>query len=107
MPRVGVAAPARFSGDGSAYGLAVLDGEVARLRAASKGRRNHTLTRAAFSVARVVASGEFHEAAARVALLTEALRIGLIEHESHLTITSAFRAGSTRPRSAPHRLMDR
>lgn len=99
-----VAAPATFTGDGSAYGLAVLSGELDRLRVAPTGRRNHTLNQAAFSVARVVAGGELLEPPARSALLAEALCIGLTEHESLLTIDSAFAAGSRSPRSAPHRL---
>jgi replicative DNA helicase len=81
----------------------VLEGERARLRTADNGRRNHELNRAAFAVARVVAGGELLEVPARAMLLAEALRIGLTEHESSLTIESAFRAGSLRPRSAPHR----
>lgn len=101
---VSAVVPATFSGDGSAYGLAVLSRELDRLRAARKGARNHTLNRAAFAVARVVAGGELLESAARSALLSAAAIAGLTEHESQLTIDSAFAAGSRRPRSAPHRV---
>lgn len=96
-------APA-IDGPGSAYGLAVLQGELDRIRTAPKGRRNHTLNRAAFAVARVVAGGELLEIEAHAALLAGALRIGLTEHESRMTIASALAAGKRRPRSAPHRL---
>lgn len=97
-------APAQFVGDGSAYGLHVLREEMARVGRATEGRRNHELNRAAFAVARVVAGGELLEAPARAGLLAEARRVGLTEHESRLTIESAFAAGSRRPRTAPHRL---
>ncbi|MDQ4144892.1 MAG: bifunctional DNA primase/polymerase [Actinomycetota bacterium] len=95
--------PAFTTGDGSAYGRSVLRGELDRLRTAPKGRRNHTLNRAAFAVARVVAGGELLEAPARSALVSAATAIGLTAHESNLTIDSAFAAGARRPRRAPHR----
>lgn len=41
----------RFSGDGTAYGLAVLRGELDRLRGAAPGARKHTLNRCAFGLA--------------------------------------------------------
>jgi hypothetical protein len=44
------------------------------------------------------------EAAARVALIAEGVRIGLCEHEVRLTIESAFTAGRERPRCSPNRL---
>ncbi len=91
-------------GDGSAYGLCALRNEVARLQRAQEGRRNHELNRAAFGIAQLVAGGELPEAPARAALGAEALRIGLTGREVAATIDSAFRAGSIRPRGAPHRL---
>ena len=103
QPRAAVG-PAHFHGDGSAYGLHVLSEELARLGRAAKGRRNHELNRAAFTVAQVTAGGELLEASARAALVAEGVRIGLTEHEVALTIASAFRAGSAQPRCAPHRL---
>lgn len=98
------AGPADYDGDGSAYGLHVLDAELAQLRAALIGTRNHALNRAGFAVAQVVAGGELDEHHARAELLAAALAIGLPEPESRQTLDSAFRAGSREPRSAPHRL---
>lgn len=97
--------PPRFSeGEGTAYGLTALDGALTSMRCASIGQRNHTLNREAFSLAQLVAGGELAESAARSALLDVALTIGLDEPESRQTIDSAFDAGLTQPRVAPHRL---
>lgn len=97
--------PPRYSsGDGTAYGLAAFDNALASLRCAPIGQRNHTLNRVAFSLAQLVAGGELLESAARSALLGVALAVGLEEPESRQTIDSAFAAGLTHPRVAPHRL---
>lgn len=95
---------ARFDGDGTAYGQAVLQGELQALRSAPIGTRNHSLNRAAFAAARVVAGGELLEGVARNSLLGTALAIGLDEAEARQTIDSAFSAGVLVPRCAPHRL---
>ena len=50
-PLAGLAAgPASYEGNGSAYGLAVLDGELTQLRTGIPGTRNHSLNRGAFAV---------------------------------------------------------
>lgn len=93
-----------FDGDGTAYGLAVLGDELDRVRAAQVGTRNHQLNRSAFALARLVAGGELLESAARSSLLGVSLAIGLEEPEARQTIDSAFLAGLTQPRVAPHRV---
>lgn len=98
------AGKADYDGDGSAYGLAVLTGELDQLRLARAGSRNHSLNRAAFAVGEVVAGGELQEAHARNELLRVALSIGLPEPEARQTLDSGFTAGAREPRSAPHRL---
>ena len=98
------AGKADYEGDGSAYGLALLRGELNQLRLAKAGSRNHSLNRAAFAVGQVVAGGELEEAHARSELLRLALSIGLPEPEARQTIDSGFTAGAREPRSAPHRL---
>ena len=98
------AGPAEYEGDGSAYGLAVLHGELDKLRAAARGTRNHSLNRAAFAIGQVVAGGELDESHARGELLSTALAIGLPEPEARQTLDSGFTAGAREPRSAPHRL---
>ncbi|MFN2489134.1 MAG: bifunctional DNA primase/polymerase [Actinomycetota bacterium] len=104
-PAQALAVPCRasFDGDGSSYRRHVLRDEIARLGRAQLGRRNQELNRASFAVAQVVAGGELLEPAARAALTTQALSIGLTEHEVGATIESAFAAGSRQPRCAPHR----
>ena len=110
-PRVSVdlggVGAARLDGDGTAYGEAVLRGELQGLRTARVGTRNHSLNRAAFVTAQVVAGGELLEGAARDSLLEAALAIGLAEPEARQTIDSAFSAGVLVPRCAPHRLISR
>ena len=95
--------PADYTGNGSAYGLAVLEGEISNLRAASPGTRNHALNRSAFAVGQVVAGGELDETHARAELLSTGLAIGLPEPEVRQTLESGFTAGTREPRSAPHR----
>ena len=103
----GAAGPADYDGDGSAYGLAVLAGELEQLRDATPGTRNHALNRAAFALAQVVAGGELEQRRARSELLNTALAIGLPEPEARQTLDSGFTAGSREPRSAPHRVRAR
>ena len=98
------AGKADYEGDGSAYGLAVLSGELDQLRTATPGTRNHALNRAAFAVGQVVAGGELEERHARHELLSTALAIGLPEPEARQTLDSGFTSGAREPRSAPHRL---
>ena len=102
-PEVKPAAPAVVTGDGTAYGLAVLNEEIDQLRASRVGRRNDQLNRSAFALAQLVGGGELLESAARSALFAAALTVGLNEPEVRQTLDSAFRAGLRRPRYAPHR----
>ena len=95
--------PVDFDGDGTAYGLAVLSDELERLRTAQVGIRNHQLNRSTFALAQLVAGGELLEGPARCSVLEIALATGLEEPESRQTIESAFRAGLSQPRVAPHR----
>lgn len=99
------AGKADYDADGSAYGLAVLAGELDQLRSATPGTRNHALNRAAFAVGQVVAGGELEERHARNQLLSTALTIRLPEPEARQTLDSGFSAGAREPRSAPHRLL--
>jgi hypothetical protein len=104
-PLYGLAAgPAKYEGNGSAYGLAVLHGELEQLRTTTPGTRNRALNRAAFAVGQIVAGGELNERHARLELLGAALAIGLPEPEARQTLDSGFTAGAREPRSAPRRL---
>ena len=101
---LGATGRADYDGNGSAYGLAVLAGELDQLRTATPGTRNHALNRCAFAVGQVVAGGELEERHARRELLSTALVIGLPEPEARQTLDSGFTAGAREPRSAPHRV---
>ncbi|MGH2755131.1 MAG: bifunctional DNA primase/polymerase [Actinomycetota bacterium] len=83
-----------FSGSGTAYGLAVLDKQLAILGAAKVGERNHVLNRCAFNAARHVRGGHISEFYARQELSRVAYHIGLTDLETRRTLDSAFRAAS-------------
>lgn len=87
------------SGDGTAYGLAALDGELGRLAVAADGARNDTLNRAAFALGQLVAGGQLDEHRATSELATVAERIGLGGHEVDATIRSGMDSGSAHPRA--------
>lgn len=93
-----------FEGDGTPYGLAVLNDEILRLQAAQPGTRNHELNRCSFILAQLVAGGELLESSVLSTLLTIGLSIGLDEPECRQTIDSGFNAGLRSPRVAPRRL---
>lgn len=81
-----------------AYGQAILDGELARVRAAVKGTRNDTLNIAAVKVARGVAGGHIDEDHGRAALIAAAVEVGLTRREAIATVRSGFRYGRQHPR---------
>lgn len=81
------------------YGRAALEGEVAELRRAPVGTRNHTLNRCAFRLGRLVAGGELNEAEVIDALRAQALTRGLAPREIERTIASGLAAGRRQPRS--------
>jgi Bifunctional DNA primase/polymerase, N-terminal len=86
-----VVSPPKFtSGIGTERGIRILERQLAILRAAKVGERNHTLNRCAFILARVVASGELSESDARDELQEVAARIGLSAWETDRTISSGF-----------------
>ena len=95
-------APVRTAGSGfSAYGRKAVDAEVARLRQAPEGSRNDTLNGVAFNLGQLCAGGEIADLAQ--SLVDLGVEIGLSEAECRKTVASAWRAGMTKPRSAPPR----
>lgn len=94
---------ARPVGQPSTYGFRALEAEAARVAEAAEGTRNHTLNRAAFRLAQLVAGGELERADVEAALQGAAARCGLGEHEATRTIESGLNAGVQYPRSAPPR----
>lgn len=96
-----VRAPIVLSGEGSAYGRAALEDEVARVATAAEGTRNDTLNTAALKLGGLAAGGELDEHEVRGALLRAALTAGLSETEANATIKSGMTAGLGQPRTAP------
>lgn len=99
-PEVGMVAPATRPSGREAYGAAILDGEVERVRTATQGQRNATLNVAAVKCGRAIAGGHMDEDAARAALMNASLSIGLTRTEATKTIKSGFRYGMQHPRDA-------
>jgi hypothetical protein len=81
-----------------AWAAAALAAEVAGVRTATEGTRNHTLNRAAFALGQLVGAG-YLDPGDVAALLTDAgLAAGLAAAETRATIASGLRAGTARPR---------
>jgi hypothetical protein len=81
-----------------AWAAAALAAEVANVRNATEGTRNHTLNRAAFALGQLVGGGRLDPGDV-VALLTDAaLAAGLTAAETRATIASGLRAGIPQPR---------
>ncbi len=98
QPRLQIDTGARGS-----WAEAALHGELGRVMAARDGERNHTLNRAAFSLAQIIAGGGLEESSTRARLLSAALAIGLPEAEALATIASGMGAGMAEPRNPPER----
>ena len=90
-------APVTVSRPG-AWAAAALADEVATVRGAGEGVRNHTLNRAAFALGQLVGGGHLDEADVVAWLLDAATAAGLGEHEARVTIASGLRAGAGSPR---------
>ncbi|MGE4411552.1 MAG: AAA family ATPase, partial [Sphingobium sp.] len=82
----------------SHYGEAALASECQLLRTAANGSRNSQLNKAAYAMARLVASGEINASQAKRALHEAAKETGLDEKEIHATIASGWKAGCGKPR---------
>jgi hypothetical protein len=85
----------------TSYTLAALSGELEKILAATPGRRNDTVNRAAFALGQLVGAHLLDEALARDELLSAAGRIGLTRGEAERTITSGLTAGARHPRQRP------
>jgi hypothetical protein len=92
---------AEAAGPGHPYGRRVLAAELAALRRATPGQRNHTLNRCVFKVYRYVAGGLLDDQEVTLAFTTAALVIGLDPAELGRTLASARTAGLANPRTLP------
>jgi hypothetical protein len=81
------------------YVLAALRGEVARVRRAPEGERNHSLNRAAFSLGQLVADGLLNATTVEDELSDAARDVGLGRTETRATIRSGLRSGRRVPRA--------
>lgn len=83
------------------YAIAALNAETERVVTAANGTRNHTLNRATFSLAQLVAGGALDEQTVIEQLTTAAQTCGLDDHEIAATIASGMRSGKQQPRGIP------
>ena len=97
------AGPAVVVRRGQAWAAAALVGEVASVRRASEGSRNHSLNRAAFALGQLVAGSHLDADHVSAALTQAALAAGLTPKETRATIASGLRAGAARPRRPARR----
>lgn len=74
-----------------------LANEVAAIARASKGRRNHTLNKAAYSLGQLVAGGQLDGVQVENALTAIALSTGLARAEVINTIKSGLSGGAKMP----------
>lgn len=92
---------ARFDGSPAArsirYGPAALAEEARAVATAAPGTRNHTLNRAAFNLARLIASGDLDRSAVTATLHAAAHAAGLPGDEASRTIASGLSARAARP----------
>jgi hypothetical protein len=101
-PTTGPARPP-CGGDGTSFGLAVLDRECAELRATGEGGRNRKLNLVSYLAGRLVAGGELSEAYAVTVLTDAAEAVGLepaeiVGHDGESgTLWSGLRAGERSP----------
>ena len=83
-------APALQPGAGSAYALAALEAECRQIACAAEGDRHQSLNRAAFKLARFVASGELQLTDVTRCLIAAGEAAGLTDGEAELTRFLAF-----------------
>ena len=89
------------TGEMNRYSTAALNYACAAIENAAEGSRNDTLNSEAFGIAQLVAGGEIPKSVARESLANAAELAGLSVDEIAQTLTSAFDAGSKKPRTAP------
>jgi hypothetical protein len=78
---------------GGAWAQAVHEAELAAVRTAPEGTRNHMLNRASFRLGRLAAAGDLELAGLREQLIGAAMAAGLPEREAARTAESGLHAG--------------
>jgi len=87
--------------NGTAYGLAALKNQLAKMSYAKEGERNNTLTSVGFVLGQLVAGGELREGVL-YELLRAAENTGLEKDEIMATLRGCYSRGLQQPRSAPN-----
>jgi hypothetical protein len=80
------------------YGLAALEAELRKVRAAAQGRRNNQLNTSVFKLAQLVAGGQLDLGQLEAEATAAGLDVGLGAQETEDTIASAVTAGYRQPR---------
>ena len=85
----------------SRYGEAALQREAEAVATAGQGVRNHTLNRAVFSLAQLIAAGHLDAERVHATLTNAATLAGLPPGEIDATLRSGYNAGIKLPRDTP------
>lgn len=88
-------------GDGTAYGVRAMEGELAELARQREGNRNHGVNACAFSLFQLVAGGELSAHAVENRILQVGMGIGLDERETRQAMGNGKKDGLQLPRNAP------
>ncbi len=89
------------SSEAFCYARVALDREIADVRNANKGTRNHVLNKASFALGQLVGAGALSEGNVHARLMAAAAAIGLPQKEAEKTIESGLKAGMEAPRELP------
>ena len=87
----------------SGWARKALEGEIAKVVAATEGGRNDQLNHSAFRLGQLVAGGVLDVSVVRSELMRAGIAVGLSGDEIRKTIESGLRGGLRDPRSGPHR----
>ncbi len=105
-PAPAYAAPFRYDGDGSRYGVSAMEAECNAIRNAGEGGKHHALNKAAYSIGGLVSGGHLAEAPAFAALSGALADIRhRCEDYGHAqrTLRKAFDDGKAAPREVAER----
>lgn len=87
-------------GDADTYVDQAVEDDLAEIRTAERGERNHVLNTKAYNLGRWVGGGHLTETQAHELLLDAATRAGIPSSEAQATIRSGLKSGREKPRRA-------
>ena len=97
-PKANGSAYTHRPGDAGAWAEKALELEASAVAHAPPGQRNHTLNRAAFALAQIVAAGHLEHSRVESDLMAAAAACGLPPAEAACTLASGMAAGTASPR---------